>query len=130
MTNPMKGQVEVSLGIETYKCRLTIDSLIKIENELDMGILAIATKMSNANVRIYELSVVLRYALRGGGNDLDQKELFKIIENAGIVDTSKAVAQLLADVLSDPNEKKKQEEAEAQMMQKQTGAGIWKYVWE
>jgi hypothetical protein len=118
MTNPMKGQVEVSLGIETYKCRLTIDSLIKIENELDMGILAIATKMSNANVRIYELSVVLRYALRGGGNDLDQKELFKIIENAGIVDTSKAVAQLLADVLTDPNEKKKQAEAEAQMMQK------------
>jgi hypothetical protein len=115
MTNPLKGQVEVSLGTETYKCRLTIDSLIKIENELDMGILSIATKMSNADVRIYELLVVLRYALRGGGNDIDQKELFKMIEGAGIVEASKAVAQLLADVLSDPNEKKKQAEAEAQM---------------
>ena len=111
MTNPLKGQVEVSLGTETYKCRLTIDSLIKIENDLDIGILGLASKMATANVRIYELSVVLRYALRGGGNDIDEKELFKIIENAGIVDTSKAVANLLTDVLSDPNEKKKQEEA-------------------
>ena len=116
MTNPMKGQVEVSLGTETYKCRLTIDSLIKIENELNMGILGIATKMSNGEVRIYELSVVLRYALRGGGNDIDQKELYSMIGNAGIVDTSRAVAELLALVLSDPNEKKKQEEAQAQMM--------------
>tara|TARA_R100000084_G_C4508950_1_gene81617 strand:- start:111 stop:461 length:351 start_codon:yes stop_codon:yes gene_type:complete len=115
MTNPLKGQVEVSLGTETYKCRLTIDSLVKIENELDMGILGIATKMGNADVRIYELSVVLRYALRGGGNDIDQKEIFKIIEDAGIVSSSKAVAQLLADVLSDPNEKKKQAEAQPQM---------------
>ena len=115
MTNPLKGQVEVSLGTETYKCRLAIDSLVKIENELDMGILGIATKMGNADVRIYELSVVLRYALRGGGNDIDQKEIFKIIEDAGIVSSSKAVAQLLADVLSDPNEKKKQAEEQPQM---------------
>ena len=34
MTNPLKGEVEVKLGKETYQCRLTIKSLIKIETEL------------------------------------------------------------------------------------------------
>jgi hypothetical protein len=37
MTNPLKGQIEVTLGSETYKARLTIDSLVKIEDELDTG---------------------------------------------------------------------------------------------
>ena len=35
MTNPLKGEIEIELGGETYKCRLTIDSLVKIEDELD-----------------------------------------------------------------------------------------------
>ena len=34
MANPLKGEVEVKLGSETYKCRLNIDALCRIEDEL------------------------------------------------------------------------------------------------
>ena len=39
MANPLKGEVEVTIGSETYKCRLTIDALVRIEDELDKVIL-------------------------------------------------------------------------------------------
>ena len=57
MTNPLKGQIEVTLGSETYKCRLTIDRLVKIEDELDTGILELAQNIAQAKVRIRTLLV-------------------------------------------------------------------------
>ena len=30
MANPLKGEIPLKLGKETYKCRLTIDSLVRI----------------------------------------------------------------------------------------------------
>ena len=85
MANPLKGEVEVIIGSETYKCRLTIDALVRIEDELDKGILELATAISEAKVRIRTLIVVLRHALRGGGNDFDDKKVGSIISSAGIV---------------------------------------------
>lgn len=112
MTNPLKGQIEVTLGSETYKCRLTIDSLVKIEDELDKGILELAQDISQAKVRVRTLLTVLRYALRGGGNDFDEKQVGQIISNIGIVTASTEVAKLLVATLndndSDEDDKKKE----------------------
>ncbi len=102
MANPMRGQVEIALGSETYKCRLTIDSLIKIEEDLDEGILQLAQKIANADVRLKTLVTVLRYALRGGGNDMADKEVRQLISRVGLVSASTQVAVLLAATLSDP----------------------------
>ena len=101
MTNPLKGQIEVKLGSQTYKCRLTIDSLVKIEDELDTGILELAQNISQAKVRIRTLLVVLRHALRGGGNDFDEKKVGQIISDIGIVSASTEVAKLLVSTLND-----------------------------
>jgi hypothetical protein len=102
MTNPLKGEIEIELGGETYKCRLTIDSLVKIEDELDKGILELANDISQARVRVKTLITVLKYALRGGGNDFDEKNIKEIITKSTILESSTIVAQLLADSLTDP----------------------------
>lgn len=118
MTNPLKGEIEIELGGQTYKCRLTIDSLVKIEDELDKGILELANDISQARVRVKTLIVVLKYALRGGGNDFDDKKIKEIITNSSLLEASTTVAQLLADSLTDPEaaeggtEKKPQETTE------------------
>ena len=78
MTNPLKGEIEIELGGQTYKCRLTIDSLVKIEDELDAGILELASNISQAKVRLRTLVVVLKYAMRGGGNDFDDRKIKQI----------------------------------------------------
>lgn len=112
MTNPLKGEMLVSLGNEEHSCRLTVDSLIKIETALDKGILQITQRLSDGDVRINDLSVILFHALRGGGNNVSDKDVKQIIQKSGIVPCCSAVAQLLVSTLSDPeaeSEEKKQE---------------------
>ena len=101
MTNPLKGQMTVKIGSEEYTCRLTVDSLIKIENTLDKGIIQLTQRLSEADVRVNDIAVVLLHALRGGGNNVDDKAVKKIIQDNGIVPVCSAVAQLLVSTLSD-----------------------------
>ncbi len=103
MTNPMKGEMTIELGGEKYACRLTVDSLIKIETQLNQGILAITQRISDADVRLNDLSVILYHALRGGGKDMSENEIKKLIASTGIIACTTAVASLLVSVLSDPN---------------------------
>ena len=101
MTNPLKGEIEIELGEKTYKSRLTVDAIIKIEEELDCGIIKLATKMADADIRMAEIIGVLHPALRGGGNNLDRKDVINIVSETGIVKASAAVATLLALTLTD-----------------------------
>lgn len=103
MTNPMKGQIKITLGDEEYPCRLTVDALITIETALDKGILQVTQKLSDGDVRMLDLVTVLHNAIRGGGKDISEKEIKTIIQNVGIVPTCSAVAQLLVATLSDPD---------------------------
>lgn len=102
MTNPQKGQVPIELAGETYTCRLTIDALISIEASLEKGILGITQELSQANVRLNDMCVILLHALRGGGNDFDDKKVKALIQQTGIVKTCTAVAELLVESLNDP----------------------------
>lgn len=99
--NPLKGEILVKLADKDYKCRLTIDSIIRIEDELNEGILQIAQKISIADVRIKTLQVILKYALRGGGNDLQNNDINRIIANTGIVPIAAEVTKMLVAVLQD-----------------------------
>ena len=113
MTNPMKGEIEIELGGNTYNCRLTIDSLIKIETALGVGILKTAQRMAEGDVNISDVVNILTPSIRGGGNDLTQKDVMKIISDAGIVRSTVVAAELLASTISDnpvgEEEAKKQE---------------------
>jgi hypothetical protein len=101
MANPLKGQIKVNLGEKEYNARLTIDSLMQIEDALDKGVIKVAQEMAEGNIRLRDLSVILLPALRGGGNDLQQSDVNKIIQDVGVVEATKVVANLLASTLTD-----------------------------
>jgi len=103
MTNPLKGQILINLGGKDYSCRLTVDAIIKIETELDKGILTITQKLSEADVRMGELVCILLHAVRGGGNDVKEQDIKSLIQETGIVSTCSAVATLLVSTMSDPD---------------------------
>lgn len=113
MANPLKAQVDINLGGTDYAARLTIDSIIKIEEKVGCGILKLATRMGEADIRMVDLISVLTPALRGGGNDVKDHDVKLIIGEVGIVESAKAVAELLAQSLappsSDGDDKKKEE---------------------
>jgi len=130
MANPLKGEIDLKLGEKTYKCRLTIDALVRIEDELDKGILELATAIAEAKVRIRTLIVVLRNALRGGGNDFDDKKIGSIIASVGIVVASTEVAKLLVATLSDQDsdEQDKKKEPVAWTLNQYYGLSFTRYV--
>lgn len=99
--NPLKGEILIKLADKEYKARLTVDSIIRIEDELNEGILQVAQKISVADVRIKTLQIILKYALRGGGNDLQAQDINRIIANTGIVPIAAEVTKMLVAVLQD-----------------------------
>jgi hypothetical protein len=101
MANPLKGEIKLSLNKKEYKARLTIDALMQIEDALGQGIIKVAQRMGEGDVRIRDLTTVLLPALRGGGNDLQQSDINKLVQDAGIVETTKVVATLIAKSLTD-----------------------------
>jgi len=101
MTNKLKGEYTVNLAGKDYKCRLTIDAIMQIEEACNTGILKLATKMGEADIRMSEIINVLLPALRGGGNDLQRKDVIALVQESGIVNSTTAVANLLANSLTD-----------------------------
>jgi len=104
MANPLKGEVNIQLAGKDYKCRLTIDAIMQIEDACNCGILKLATRMGEADIRMSEIINVLLPAMRGGGNDLQRKDIINIVQDAGIVKATTAVANLLAKSLTDDSE--------------------------
>jgi len=104
MTNPLKGEVDVVLGGETYKARLTVDALIGIETSIGCGIITLCNRIGQADIKISDVAIVLLAALRGGGNDLKQKDVYKIIQENGIVEVTTEVAKLITQSINPKDE--------------------------
>ena len=101
MTNPLKGQIEITLGSQTYKCRLTMNAIMEIEDSCNCGIIKLATRMADADIRMSEIVNVLHPAIRGGGKDVNRNDVIKIVQEAGIINSTTAVASLLTSTLTD-----------------------------
>ena len=96
MTNKLKGETTVNLAGKDYKARLTIDAIMQIEDACDCGIIKLASKMADADIRMSDVVAVLLPALRGGGNDLQRKDVIQIVQDSGIVKSTATVATLIA----------------------------------
>jgi len=104
MANPLKGQIEFDLAGKSYKARLTIESIVGIEQSLSMSLLKVAQKMSEGDVSITHIINILHPALRGGGNDLSMQQVMVLVDNAGIIEATTAVSQILGQTLNPKGE--------------------------
>ena len=113
MTNPLKGETQITLGNEDFTCRLTIDSLIKVEEEIGMGIIKLVAKLSNEmDMPIKHQLSILYHALRGGGNDLTQKQVKELVTKNGLIKTTQVILIMLTETLNDEDDGEKKEEGE------------------
>ena len=88
---------------------------MQIEDACNCGIIKLATRMGEADIRMSEILNVLTPALRGGGNDFQKKDVIKIVQEAGIVKATAAVANLLAQSLTDDSEEETDEGKQEQV---------------
>lgn len=98
MANPLRNQIQVKLD-KNYKARLTIDAIMQIEDAVGCGIIKLAQNMSEGDIRMTHLINVLTPALRGGGNNLQEDDVKKIVQKIGIVASTNVVAEILMKTL-------------------------------
>ena len=124
MTNPFKGELEVKLGNQKFKTRLTIDACIRIEQALNTSLVKIATRLTDGDLTISDITSILTPAIRGGGNNLSHKEITEMVFQNGMVEGLRVCGEILTNVLTggavtpdgDQNEKKFQEDKEEKMI--------------
>lgn len=107
MSNHLRGELEIKLGDEIFRCKLNFDSLVRIETALGIPILRLANKIGEGNILASELSYILYTAIKGGGKDVTEKNINNLIWKAGFVDAIKACGEIVANALSSGEDEKK-----------------------
>mgnify|MGYP005988538715 CR=1 FL=1 len=113
MANKHRGELEITLGEEHYNTRLNFDSIARIESATNMSIIKLAQTIGEASIGIQNLSTILHIAIKGGGKDISEKEVQRIIWNAGIVEGMAAAGEILTNALVGGQDEGKDEAEEA-----------------
>lgn len=113
MTNPFRGEKEVKLGNQTYKTRLTVDSLIRLEQTTGQSLIKLTQRLSEGSLTLSDIASIITPAIRGGGADIKEDEVIKIIYQSGVADGIRVCGELLANVLAGGQEDDEKKEIEA-----------------
>jgi hypothetical protein len=88
--------------------------LIKIEDEIGMGVIKLISRLSSdMDMPIKHQLIILYHALRGGGNDITQKQVKQLVTDNGILKTTQIILVMLTDTLNDEDSEEKKAEGAA-----------------
>ena len=107
MANHLRGEIDIDLGGQTYKCKLNFDSLVRIETNLNIPVIQLANKISEANLKMSEISYIVYTAIKGGGANITEKEVNSLIWKAGIIEGVRACGEIITMALSSGDDEKK-----------------------
>ena len=110
--NPRRGEISIKLGDTTYKGRVTLDAMMKIETSMQLGLVRIATRLSDGDMTLQEIGAVLTPVIRGGNNDVTEQEVMKLVWQSGMMEGMRIVGDIVGMALNPDNEKKEKTLAE------------------
>jgi len=99
MTNPKRGELEITLGEKKFKGKVTLDVVMRIERQMGKGIVKIAQSLSEAEFTIEQIVGVLTPVIRAGGNDIKESDIKDALWDAGLVSGIQACSEVVASVL-------------------------------
>ena len=95
-SNPLKGEVKINLGGTEYVARLSIDSIIRLEEREGESLIKMASNLSDADMGIGRIVSILYMALRGGMHkDFSEHDIKAIVGSGGIASAMKACGEIL-----------------------------------
>lgn len=112
MVNPKRGELRLTLGKKTFDARVTLDAVMRIETSLGKGLVKIANSLQEADISTMEIVGILTPVIRGGGNDVNEKDVGQAVFEAGLAEGMKCCAEVLASALSAGNTEGNDEAAE------------------
>ena len=73
---------------------------MKVESATGQSLVRITTLLSDGSLTMTDMVKILHPAIRGGGNDVTETEVAKIIYESGVAQSMVAVGEVLSNVLS------------------------------
>tara|TARA_R100000773_G_C4198607_1_gene101875 strand:+ start:314 stop:577 length:264 start_codon:yes stop_codon:yes gene_type:complete len=65
-----------------------------------MSLVKLAQRLSEGDLMLSEISVILTSAIKGGGNDVTQDQINKVVYESGLSEGLRCCGEILANVLS------------------------------
>ncbi len=98
--NPLKAEKILNFpnNVE-YKTRMSLDTIMKIEEKLGTSLIQVANKLSQGGILLTEIVIILTYAIRAGGNDVKENDIKELVSEIGYVESIKVTGQLLTNAL-------------------------------
>jgi len=92
---------------------LTVDSLIRLEQTSGQSLIKLTQRLSEGSLTLSDIASIITPAIRGGGEDIKEDEVVKIIYQSGVADGIRVCGELLANVLAGGQEDDEKKEIEA-----------------
>jgi hypothetical protein len=107
-TNSLKAEKILNFKDKTYKARMSLDTIMRIEEALGTSILKVGNKLTTADITLLDIITILTLAIRAGGNDINESDIKKHVSEIGLVESMKLTGELLTLALNvDPDNTEK-----------------------
>jgi hypothetical protein len=93
MVNPLKGEVELKAGDQSYILRLGSNALAEVEVVLDTGVGEIVASLQGQNIKLGTLRAILWGALREHQETMSLFDAGDIIDKIGVAATMAAIGR-------------------------------------
>jgi hypothetical protein len=106
MPNPYRGEIEAELGGRRYTLVLTLGALAELEAAFGADdLVALAERFERGRMSARDAIRILGAGLRGGGADIADEEVARLIAPGGAAGYVRIVAELLSATFGAPPEK-------------------------
>tara|TARA_A100001011_G_scaffold271005_1_gene280242 strand:+ start:224 stop:562 length:339 start_codon:yes stop_codon:yes gene_type:complete len=94
MNNPIRAEKTIKVGDTEYKARMPLDTIMRIEDSLGTSILKVGQKLMAQDITQKECVVILHLCIRAGGNDVEEKDITKLMSQQDLVATITTIGEL------------------------------------
>jgi len=88
-----------------------MDAIIKLEERFDSSIIKMATDLSSANIKMGVVIGIITIAIRGGGNDVNERSIKAKLYQIGLVEAYKIAGEILTTCIGGESDSGNEEEA-------------------
>ena len=96
MANALRGEVDLNTPEKTFTMRMSINAIVNIENDFDLGINEVAQMLGEAKgMRIGRLRTIVKHALGDAHPGMTDEEAGEIVGAAGVNATGEAIGKAM-----------------------------------
>ena len=98
--NQFKAEKIITFPTREYKTTMSLDTIMRIEDSLEKSLIQVANTVASGNLLMSDMVKILMFAIRSGGNDIDENKVKEHITEIGYVEAVKKTGEILTSALA------------------------------